>query len=147
MIDASIPSARPTVSVEQTLASIKDAIENLKKEREWIIGTYATRISEIEDSRDKELTKNLADLKALGVVEEEIPFRPVVGHKYRKLTHKEILEKLSRLMEIDKDYTAKDLREVLKISYPDWRIFLAAHSDWLVAIGSNKGRKYKRKQL
>ena len=143
-MEPSLPTPRPNVSIEETLASLRDAIENLKKEREWIISVYAARLAEIEDARDKELTKNLADLKALGVAEEQIPFRPVAGHKYRKLTHKEILDKLSRLMTFGKDYTAKDLRGELKISYPDWRIFLAAHSDFLMPIGSNKGRKYRR---
>ena len=147
MIEPSLQSERPTVSVEATLASIRDAIENLKKEREWIVTSYAARISELEDSRDLELAKNLEGLKSLGVPEDSVPFRLTAGKKFRKLTHDEILHKLQRFMQPHESYPSTPLLAELKISYPDFRTFVKAHPSFIEAVGVNKGRVYRRKQV
>ena len=146
MIEASLPTPRPTVSVDETLASIRDAIESLKQERDWIVTNYASKISELEDARDAELVHNLESLKKLGVAEQDIPHRLTAGSKHRKLTHEEIWEKLNRFMQAEHSYSSPDLLGVLKISYPDFRTFVKAHPDRVVATGINKGRKYRRKQ-
>jgi hypothetical protein len=147
MLEPSMPTSRPTVSVEATLASIREAIENLKKEREWIVSSYASRITELEDSRDTELAKNLEGLKKLGAAEQDIPHRVTAGKKFRKLTHNEIQQRLHRIMEPNETYSSTTLLAELKISYPDFRTFVKANADTIEAIGINKGRVYRRKQV
>jgi hypothetical protein len=146
MIEPSLPTTRPTVSVEATLASIRDAIENLKKEREWIVSNYATKITELEDARDAELATNLEGLKKLGVAVEDIPLRHTAGKKFRKLSSNEIRHRLNRIMQPNETYSSTTLLAELKISYPDFRTFVKANADMIEAIGINKGRVYRRKQ-
>ena len=145
MPEHSLQTERPTVSVEATLASIRDAIENLKKEREWIVTSYASQISKLEDDRDQELATNLEGLKSLGVAEQDIPLRLTAGKKFRKLTHDEILHKLKRFMQPHESYPSTPLLAELKISYPDFRTFVKAHPSFIEAIGINKGRVYRCK--
>jgi hypothetical protein len=135
------------VSVEETLASIRGAIDSLKMEREWIVSSYAAKIAELEDARDAELAQNLEGLKKLGVSDEEIPFRLTAGKKFRKLTHDEILHKLQRFMQPNDSYPSPVLLAELKISYPDFRTFVKAHPSFIEAIGINKGRVYRCKQV
>jgi hypothetical protein len=147
MIEPSLQSERPAVSVEATLASIREAIDNLRKEREWIVTSYAAKILDLEDSRDMELAKNLEGLKSLGVSEDSIPFRLTAGKKFRKLTHDEILHRLQRFMQPNDSYPSPVLLAELKISYPDFRTFVKTHGDFIDAVGVNKGRVYRRKQV
>jgi len=131
-------STRPTIDLHTTESMIKQSVDALLKERNWLIDHYSNKINELVRDRDDELKKNAENLSKFGYNTENLPptqFIRTGFASYRKLEFPQIKELLSKFMQQGEEYTSPVLIDYLGIVYREFRKFVQENPDFIQAKG------------
>jgi hypothetical protein len=146
-----LPTSTTPSEVEDFLREQTRMIKVLQDQRFAIHQDFNEKMRQLLERREVDLARNAHNLKKLGVADEDIKTLPadVVIEKRRsnRLSHSQIKQSLTQFMEIGEGYPSPVLTEHLGVSYPVFKRFVKASTDFIEAVGSCKGRKYKRKPL
>jgi hypothetical protein len=144
MIPLNSPIQRGELDNSDPVSQYNQLVKRLMDERSSIVTDCQERVKDLEHKRDKDLLRNLQDLRKMGVKDEDIPnILGGTGRKFRKLEAPLIKEILTESMKREEWYPSTPLLQILKISYPDFRDFVKHNPDFIEKKGDNKGRLYK----
>lgn len=129
--------------VSDAIVKRKIAIEELQKERRYIIEFFSDKILHFAAQQEQELQRNAQQLLDLGLPPEEIS--PSQYKKTGKITSQDFIERLDLFMDNGRSYSSTELIKHLGITYPIFRKLVLANPGFIEYQGINKGRVYRKK--
>jgi hypothetical protein len=146
-----LPENATSSEIENFFQEQKRMIKVLQDQRVAIQNEYNDQMQRLLARRNEALTQNATNLIKLGIKEQDITTLPtdvIIERKCsNRLSHNQMRQSLEDFMKLGEGYPSPILTEQLGVSYPVFLKFLQQNTDFIEAVGKNKGRVYKRRPV